>query len=1397
MRTKTKKRLVILLALTLVLIGVVTGAYVLNARSYAAQTRELLRLGLEAVEAQDHAAALHNLGAYIQRTDSRDPDVLFKYGQARVAVEMPGRQHYVDAIKIFRLVLDIDPKRTDAKRELLDLYWRVGRGVESVELADQFLAQTPDDDDALWIRAVSLQRMRRFDDAMLACENFANITGNAYGYFMMLEIMQEQNRQPHVIVELARKLQAEHPDDARYDLLMGYAYALTDDREAAKPWLLRAARGEIKDLGLLRMLAAQLDRLFLFDESLALLRRTAESWNDPTILRDLVRRLWESDALPDALAELEDVPADEHAADPVLMAWKAIILLQMDQRDAAEPYVEAVGRVSGDAEARAWAIFLREAARPELDPQRLARVCRDALQQDPSNTTIRFSLGVAYEMIGETELALEQWQRCKNERPGWHQPLVRMARAYTQTGRSQQAIDAAAEASARAPEDGEVVIAWVVATASDPQRLTREQADELLGVIDQVQLAIPGEPQTLAIQVELLARFVGKEQAVRAVQQALQREPAQDPASLLRLAGISREYDLGVERDCYAAIEQHGSPSADLVFTRAVAQHDNGQTDAGRHALAAAVAAAEDDDKLAYQLAEARYLDLVEDAAALAAWTRLADAHPGNIQVQRQALASPAVSANRELLDRTIERLKTLTGESGITWRLARARYLLDSPDSAKDAAIAASILNDVARMAPGRVEPQLMLAEAMQRLDNPAGAVDRLAKAADLAPDSPDLALSLAEKLLTLRGDDERAMGYLERVLAMSAATDEHRRHAAAMLVQLGHLDRAVAAFEQAQSKTAAPDVLYASLVWRQGRIEDVRVLCEQMLAAPTAEGLAFAADFHMADGRPDLAQAALTRLDDAAIAPRDRAMVLASHAQRYGTPEQVAAYYRQAIQADANFAPAYQALLAHLLTQSTTAAIDATMREAQPVLADAPGYAALAARWPAVATLGKEPPDVVRPVLVSLLNEPQHATAANALLDLLLKAVAQKQTPAEIVDSLRAVADKYPLYWPAQSLAIRTLLDAGHYERAVQIATRATHAFPADSEAAWLASEALGVSGRWSELLVAAQDWRTRAYRDRSLADQMIAEARLQLGDPGQAIAQLQPYIDEALRAPDENAALIERYARALVVHGQPAKAQALLEPLAQGESAWRSVCIDLASQAVTDRAAAEAWMAQVQGQIPTDATGDPDRLTLASGWFTLSQRFAAPALRDKAVALATPLAAHPQLHADAALLLAFCAEVAHDVPAAEQHYRAVLAANPAQATAANNLAMLLLGDKREIPEAVKLATLATELEPQNPSFQHTRAYALGAAGRYDDAIIAARRAIAIDPMSVEWPLTLAELLVEAGRVEQAATPLAEVEQLIIRGAAVQPDQRDRVRKVRQALTPATSSAAATAEP
>jgi Tfp pilus assembly protein PilF len=258
--------------------------------------------------------------------------------------------------------------------------------------------------------------------------------------------------------------------------------------------------------------------------------------------------------------------------------------------------------------------------------------------------------------------------------------------------------------------------------------------------------------------------------------------------------------------------------------------------------------------------------------------------------------------------------------------------------------------------------------------------------------------------------------------------------------------------------------------------------------------------------------------------------------------------------------------------------------------------------------------------------------------------------------------------------------------------------------------------------------------------------AEARLEVGNAAGAITQLAPYAAAASAAPDEHAAVLITYARALAAADREADARALLEPLLPRSSRWRRAWIGIADSDLKDAKAATAWLDRVMPRVMTDT--DPERLTLARAWYTVGTRQAVPVALQHAREILLPLAEKRDASVDVFVLLASVSGAAGDVDAAEANYRKALAIRPDEPTVLNNLAYLLLSrDGGDLTEAQSLASRAVNVAPNVASFHDTLARARMKAGDRKGALLEFQKALDIEPDHIEAMIGKATVLAALG--------------------------------------------------
>src|SRR3954471_20636117 len=119
-RSKTKIRLLILLAGLAFLIGSAATVYVV--RKHRIRNIHLANraAGIAHYQKGEYADALNSLAGYVRRQEySQDSEAIYAFAESLRHVEMPNGQNLVQAMAALQRVLSISPTRTDVQRELL------------------------------------------------------------------------------------------------------------------------------------------------------------------------------------------------------------------------------------------------------------------------------------------------------------------------------------------------------------------------------------------------------------------------------------------------------------------------------------------------------------------------------------------------------------------------------------------------------------------------------------------------------------------------------------------------------------------------------------------------------------------------------------------------------------------------------------------------------------------------------------------------------------------------------------------------------------------------------------------------------------------------------------------------------------------------------------------------------------------------------------------------------------------------------------------------------------------------------------------------------------------------------------------------------------------------------
>jgi cytochrome c-type biogenesis protein CcmH/NrfG len=1408
-RPKTKRRVLILLTGATLFCG---GAGWLYSYRIAIAERRLQadkQIGLDAFRAGNYQLALDKLTEYINHEEKRapgelDPQALLAFANARAKVPTKNEDYIVTAVTTLRRYCILVPNDQAAKDQLLEMEAPYSTyTADAVSRANDILRDNPNDLVALKALAEIYFREQKYTQAAPYVTSYiALVPTDLELQRVNYLIMQSTSRPAAEMHQHADALLAKYPNDPRFKIVKAWAYYYgrnplatpeqnLQDASHYRALLLQAATADPPSVQFAKTAIVLLDGISEYAASGDLLTRASAKFSDPQLTLQAVARLWENRHYADVVARLKDLDPTSATTSSNLIAFKAMSLYEVGQNKDADALVNQLeARGNDDHLSYAWATALR--AQYTLPPEdlktRLAHY-QDARAASPENGYIAFLLGDAYAQMGESDLALQAFRESCQTMPSWAEPHVRLAQLLVHTGRggSDEAARAAENArlagtSSTGNTDLQAAIASIrVRFARLSPSVDSDLAKELLDEVKQIQKQIPGEPQTLPIYVALEAQLGHRDVAVDAIDQACQNPGNGGEDLLLDLAAASKTTKLGLEQNIYKAIEAKYGLTPRLAYIRAMDALGAGRADEGLQILLDAQKNSKNaGEAQTWQRAICQYREAAHDPQAPGAWEALGNAYPADVMIQSTILTSAnSAWSKRDFIAQTINRLKTLTGDSAVGWKIAQARWLLSGNGGDADVSSAISLLASVTTDNPEEYLPHVLLATAYDRLNNTSAALEEWRKAAESEPQSPQAQYAYLQALHKAgRKEDEQVV--FDRLAGLSNLPPDLALASATILAADGDMQRAenmLVAYPNPNNRVLH-DATLAKVYRVENRPSDAAAIYFNLQNLPNLDAgtIREAADFFAAQNQIPEARKFLDRLSQLQLPGGQQELIQAAFEEEHGTPQAAAKYYDAAVQAAGNDPQPSIRRIGFLIRRHDWNKSRAALSEAA---AHFPNNAAIGNLGTVEGQLASYVHiDELGPLVEAVTNDPMNPAA--------VETVALATDPSATVSQVRALLDKYPDFEPLYELTSRRLMAAGNAGDAVEIARKAMGRFPRSVDAARTTAEANAAAGNWSDAMIAGREWRQRVTENPQAADEFIAMADLAVAQPLDAIDHLAPYIDAAKQHPDNNQSLIAMYAQALLRCQRQADAQALLQPLAENSPQWRLVWLNLAPVGFTDAASAQKWIDQIKPHLAADLL---EQSALAEVYVSCAEHQNAPEDFSLAVSALKPYLADPGMTARQWLTYAGAAGGSGDQAGAQQAYRQVLKLDSTSAVAENNLADLLRqsSDPQTLKEAETLASQAATTHPGDPqlfNYYDTLGRVLLKEGRAADAIAAFEKGNALNPKSLDILIGLASTCASNDRIDEAVRCLAQVDSILPPGSHLSPELEAELAAARQAV-------------
>jgi tetratricopeptide (TPR) repeat protein len=1419
-RPKTKRRLLILL----------TGAALLSVAmawlySYriAIAERKLIQdkqVGIDAYSNGDYQTAIDKLTEYINHEQKRDPQemdpqALLAFANARAKIPTQNEDYIVTAVTTLRRYCVLVPNDLHAKEQLVEMEAPYSSYTpDALSRASDLLKTNPDDLAALKATAEINFRQQKFNDAAPAAQRYVELAPTDLDlqriYF---QIMQSTSHPTSELLKHADDLLAKYPADPRFKIVKALAYFYTrnnlaspeQNRDNFKQYhslVLDAAKADPPSVQFAKTTIALLDGLAEFGTASDLLDRASAKFNDPQLIQQSIVRLWEDRRFSDVVARLKGLDAASEGTSVHLIAYKAMALHSLGQTKDSDALIDQLdARGSDNHPAYAWATALKaQYSTPPEDLKTQEAQYLDAQTASPDNGYIAFLLGDAYAQMDESELAIREFRQACEAMPSWADAHIRMAQLLLAEGHG--ATDEAARAAENARLAGTNASGTVnleAATINVQVSYARllalpgsANASALLEEVKQLQTQIPNEPATLPIYVALLAQAGQRDMAIDVIHQACKNPGNGGEDLLINLVQASRTAKLGVESVIYSAVEAKFGVTPRLAFARAIDSLNAGRPDEG---LAYLVANQSKDktpgNAVFWDRAICQYGEASHSSTVATQWQKLGDKYPNDVMVQSTILTNgTAAWTNREFIRRTIDRLKALTGDSAIAWKIANARWLLTGDQSDKNATDAVALLTAVTNESPDEYLPHVLLATAYDQLKDISPSLDEWRKASELAPQSPQAQFAYLQALHNA-GKTQDVQVVFDRLASMNNVPPDTALAAATILAAEGDMQRAenmLVAYPNTTNRVLH-DATLAKVYRVENRPNDAAAIYFTLASAKTLDvnTIREAADFFGAQHRMPEAQKFLDRLVELQLPPGQRQIIQAAFQEEHGNSVAAAKLYDDAVKSAGDDPEASIHQIGFLTRQHD-------WKNAGPAVAAAashwPGNTSIANLARVQAELSNYPRlDEMGTLIDAVTNNPQSAPA--------IETIAVATDPQSTLAQVRALVQKYPDFEPAYELSSRRLMSSGNAGEAVATARTAMGRFPRSVDAARTTAEVNAAAGNWNDAMIAGREWRQRVTDNSRPADQFIAIADLAVGQAQDAVDRLTPYVGDAKVHPDDNQMLLSTYAEALIRTGHITDAAALLQPLVKDSPKWRLVWLDLAPVSFANGEASDSWISQIKPLLTADSIDEQG--DLAEVYVACAEREDYPQDFTAATDALKPFLQSPKMGAPQWLTYAGAAVGQHDLATAQQGYREALKLDPANPIAQNNLADLLrqTGTPDSLKEAENLVSKAIanhETDPQAFDYYDTLARVLLKENRPADAIAAFEKGNALNPKNLDILIGLASTCANNSQTEAAVRYLSQIDTLVPAGARLSDELQAELANARQMVRKNDSRSSAT---
>lgn len=705
--------------------------------------------------------AASNLGRYLA-VKGDDVPILLKYADAQIRIRPLKRNNIQQAIGAYENALRTDKNNSEAARQLSGLYLTVGMAGEAERIARKYL-DANQDPEIRRILAAALANQRKFDEAVMELKGIIAEHPEQVPAYEALGQLAEQRREssPEPAEHWFDEAVKNNPSSALAYISRAGFYIRNRDRAKALADLEQAEKLDLSDSTVRLRLAAG----FIYTNALDKAEEQLVAVQKAKPTEQALWQMWAELAIQSrsqekmltvaetALKELSSQPWDfmPTAAELFIRCGKldraTDCISQLRQKDIAPSVVAFMEGLIADQKGQ---------------PFEAVKCWQRAIQLDNKSPRVRLLLATALSRLGDIQSALGQLRTVSSENPSFVDGQIAMARMLAQTGNWAETAEYAQKAIQLSPGNFEAILLHLQARmqllATRPPEENAQNWEDIKKQLSALEEATKGALEVKLLQFQLAIQQHNFADAEQIVTQLKKDHPSQ-----LRVAMAETDLLIAQEKidEAISKLDETVKQFPDATEpVRILALLLNQQKDYDKCEAAIKDGLARIKQPILQReigllLAEL-YTQWGQRDKVYPLLNELAQKFPNDIPIKRRLLGCQQVIKDSEKAQRIVDDVKSIEGEGGWQWRYEQALVWFGAADFEDRHPQIISLLRESLLTNPDDQASRLLLAATHERAGNLQMALSIYRQALDRSPQDLRIIIPTVAALYKAKEYDE-----------------------------------------------------------------------------------------------------------------------------------------------------------------------------------------------------------------------------------------------------------------------------------------------------------------------------------------------------------------------------------------------------------------------------------------------------------------------------------------------------------------------------------------------------------------------------------------------------------------------------------------------------------------